>query len=69
MARKVVVVTPAKVKRVMIAGECSCGQRLLKGMIRCPGCGTIVRQKGPTPGQPPECRYSNALWQLAQVAP
>jgi len=43
IARKVVVVTPAKVRRVMIAGRCSCGQRLLKGMIRCPGCGRDLR--------------------------
>lgn len=45
MARKVIVVTPVKVKRVMIAGRCSCGQRLLKGMIRCPGCGAAIAKQ------------------------
>jgi len=52
MARKFVVVTPAKVRRVMIAGRCGCGQRLLKGMIRCPGCGVEI-----SPGlHPPKLR-------------
>ena len=45
VTRKVVVVTPAKVRRVVIAGRCSCGQRLLKGMTRCPGCGTAIEKQ------------------------
>ena len=39
MVRKVVVRRHSRVNRIMITERCGCGHAILKGMVRCPGCG------------------------------